>query len=180
MLNELLNQPILSRIRRNHGLEHATLHVLARRFPRVPMAGHSTAAGFRLLGDLPSDAVQEAVDEALGRMRAGEHGLAIHPNCGTNFATAGVLAGLAAGSAMLGSGTRRRDALERLPMAMALATLALIAAVPLGLRIQQYVTTSGEPGDLRVVEITRSKMRLNLPGQRAAGATVHFVRTRDG
>ncbi len=178
MLNQLLETPILSRIRRNHGLEHATLHVLARRFPNLPMAGHSTASGFRLLGDLPSDAVQEAVDEALRRMRAGEHHLAVHPNCGTNFATAGVLAGLSAGVAMLGAGARRRDQLERLPMAAVFATLSLIVGLPLGLRLQERVTTSGHPGELQVVEIQRSKMRLGLFGGQSAGATVHFVRTR--
>ena len=33
ILDPILNLPILSRIRRNHGLEHATLHVLSRRHP---------------------------------------------------------------------------------------------------------------------------------------------------
>ena len=178
MLKQLLETPVISRIRRNHGLEHATLHILARRFPNLPMAGHSTASGFRLLGDLPSDAIQEAVDEALRRMSAGEHNLAIHPNCGTNFATSGILAGLAAGSVMLGSNARRRDQLERLPMAAACATLALMVSLPLGLRVQKYVTTSGHPGGMQVVEILRSKARFSLFGGRQAGVTVHFVRTR--
>jgi len=178
MLKQLLNNPIISRIRRNHGVEHATLHILARRFPATPMAGHSTASGFRLLGDLPSDAIQEAVDEALRRMRAGEHNLAIHPNCGTNFATAGILAGLSAGVVMLDSSSRRRDQLERLPLAVAFATLALMIGLPLGLRLQKNVTTSGDPGEMQVVEITRSKLKFGLFGSRTAGATVHFVRTR--
>ena len=60
------------------------------------MAGHSTAAGFRLMGEIPTEAVQSAVEEALRRLQAGESKLAVHPNCGTNFVTAGTLSGLAA------------------------------------------------------------------------------------
>jgi hypothetical protein len=116
------------------------------------MAGHSDAGGFWILGDVSIEDVQGAVDEALGRLRAGEHRLAIHPNCGTNFATSGVLAGLAAGSAMLG-GRSIRDRIERLPLAALLATLALIVAQPLGNLIQEQFTTSADPGELRVVEI---------------------------
>jgi hypothetical protein len=118
----------------------------------MPLAGHSDAGGFWILGDVPIEDIQDAVDEALGRLRAGEQRLAIHPNCGTNFATAGVLAGLAAGAAMLG-GNSNRDRIERLPLAALFATLALIVAQPLGNLIQEQVTTSGDPGELRVVEI---------------------------
>ena len=54
---------------------------------------------------------------------------------------------------MLGAGRRVRDTFDRLPLAMMLATAALIVAQPLGLLLQERVTTSGEPGGLRVVEI---------------------------
>ena len=148
----VLEIPAITRVRRNHGLEHATLHILAQRHPRIPLAGHSDAGGFWILGDVSIEDVQGAVDEALGRLRAGEQRLAIHPNCGTNFATAGVLAGLAAGAAMLG-GRSMRDRIERLPLAALLSTLALIVAQPLGNLIQEQFTTSGDPGELRVVEI---------------------------
>jgi len=169
LLSAVLETPVLSRIRRNHGLEHATLHVLAQRNPRLNMAGHSTAAGFRLAGNIPTEAVQSAVEEALTRLRAGERQLAIHPNCGTNFVTAGMLSGLAGASAMLGVGGRTRDKLERLPLAAMLATLALIAALPLGLQIQREVTTSGQPGELDVVSISRMER---------GGLVIHFVQTQ--
>jgi hypothetical protein len=155
--NSILDMPVFSRIRRNHGLEHATLHILSERKKLNPMAGHSDPGGFWVMGDFSIEEVQQAVDEALIRMRNGEHDLAVHRNCGTNYVTAGMLAGLVAGASMLGAGSRVRDKLERLPMAMALATLALIAGQPLGSKIQQNITTSGDPGDLRVVEITASK-----------------------
>jgi hypothetical protein len=152
----ILEIPAIARTRRNHGLEHATLHVLAKSHPHIPLAGHSDAGGFWVLGDVSIEDVQIAVDEALSRLRAGEHKLAIHPNCGTNFATAGILAGLSAGAAILG-GRSKRDRIERLPLAALMATMALIVAQPLGTRIQERVTTSGDPGDLRVVEIVANR-----------------------
>jgi hypothetical protein len=66
---------------------------------------------------------------------------------------------------MLGAGRRTRDKLERLPLAMLLATCALILAQPLGFLLQELVTTSGQPGDLRVVEIVASR-RGNLRAYR--------------
>ncbi|MFU8770922.1 MAG: DUF6391 domain-containing protein [Anaerolineales bacterium] len=146
----LINIPVISRVRRNHALEHATLHVLAQRFPHVKMAGHSDTGGFWLLGNLPLEEVRSAVDEAHERLFAGEHNLAVHPNCGTNLAVGGTLAGLAGGIAMLGAGSRVRDKIERLPLAVILATLALIFSRPLGILFQARLTTSGELEDLQV------------------------------
>lgn len=152
----LLDLPILSRIRRNHGLEHATLTTLARRFPKQPMAGYSDLGGFWIVGNLETEAVADAATEALDRLRKGERGLAIHPNCGTNFAVAGTLAGLAGATPMLIGGTRRQK-LERLPLAAVLATLAIIAAQPLAYTIQSRITTSGEPGTLSITYVLRQE-----------------------
>ncbi len=158
-----LNLPFLSRIRRNHGLEHATLHILSQRNPGINLAGHSDIGGFWLLGDVEDEQVESAVHEALQRLRGGENHLAVHPNCGTNFVAAGTLAGVAAALAMLGSGKRLRDRLERIPLAASFATLALMLAQPLGLRLQEQVTTSGSPGNLQVTEIIASRRgRLNV------------------
>lgn len=149
--------PIISRIRRNHGLEHATLHILSKRHPKQSLVGHSDTGGFWVIGDVPLEDVYEAVEEALSRLQNGEGNLAVHRNCGTNFVTSGVLAGMAAGVAMFGAGKRARDKLERLPLAMFLATFALIFSQPLGFLVQERVTTSAEPGDLQVVEIVTTK-----------------------
>ena len=149
----VLDYPLVSRIRRNHGLEHATLHVLSRRQPRTPMAGHSDMKGFWLLGDVSTEEVQSAVEEALRRLNAGERSLAVHPNCGTNIVTSGILAGAAAIVGLFGVGRRFRDKLERLPLVFTLATLALIVSQPVGRLLQENVTTSADLGDLEVVEI---------------------------
>jgi len=148
--------PIL-RIRRNHGLEHATLHVLAERHPRRSMAGYSDWRGFWILGEVPIDDVQNAIQEAQRRLANGERELAIHPNCGTNYVVSGMLAGLGAFLALFGVGQRRRDWLERLPLAATLATLALILAQPLGFLIQERLTTSSDGGDMQVIEISLSR-----------------------
>lgn len=152
-LQDLLETPYLSRTRRNHGLEHATLHVLSEKFPHKSLAGHSDMKGFWLLGDIPTEDVQAAVKEALNRLKGGENNLAVHPNCGTNFAVAGFLVALASMFGFWGAGRRWQDKLERLPFAATLATITLILAQPLGLKVQQHITTSGNPGDLSIEEI---------------------------
>jgi hypothetical protein len=157
IFNSLLSATPISRVRRNHGLEHATLHILSERYPKLSLAGHSDVNGFWLLGDVTTEEVSTAVDEALSRMKAGEHNLAVHPNCGTNFVTAGTFAGVAASLAMFGAGKRVRDKLERMPLAASLATIALIVAQPMGLLFQEHVTTSGQPDNLEVTDIIPSQ-----------------------
>lgn len=92
----LLSHPAISRIRRNHALEHATIHLLAARFPQRPIVGRSDTGGFTLFADLPTEAIEEAAAEALARLRDGDRRMALHPNCGTNLLTTGVLTGSAA------------------------------------------------------------------------------------
>jgi hypothetical protein len=148
----ILDAPLISSLRRNHGLEHATINILAQRFPSRPLAGYSFPGGFLILGNVPTDELREAVFQALVRMGNGERRLAIHPGCGTNYVTSGFVAG---GLAWLGmAGTKsRREQVERLPLAIALAILGLIVSQPLGPVIQQRVTTSGDPGGLTVVDV---------------------------
>lgn len=153
----VLESPTISRIRRNHGLEHACLHLLSQRYPGRGFSGHSDAGGFWIVGDVSREEVSMAVQEALTRMLAGEQSLAIHPNCGTNFVTAGIFAGLAGFVALAGSGHRVRDRLERLPLAASLSILALILARPVGLFLQREITTSGNPGGLKIDSITSSQ-----------------------
>jgi len=152
-LQSILDTPWLSRIRRNHGLEHATLRILAKSYPKTSLAGHSDLNGFWIIGEVSTEDIQVAVRQALQRLQNGERDLAVHPNCGTNLATSGVLAGLAASLVMFGAGRRLRDNLERIPLAITVATLALVASQPLGMTIQRQITTSGDPENLQIVEV---------------------------
>jgi hypothetical protein len=148
----ILELPVISRIRRNHGLEHATITILSQRFPSQPLAGYSFPGGFFLLGDVPTEHVREAVIQALSRMNNGERSLAVHPNCGTNFAVSGFLAGALAWLGMVGVKSKR-DTLERLPLVVTLATLGLLLSAPLGPKIQERITTSGDPQGMSVESI---------------------------
>ena len=155
-LRKLLSQPVINRIRRNHGLEHATIHVLSARYPNLAIAGRADPRGYLILGKLPTDAVTAAAQEALRRLKAGEHHLAVHPNCGTNFLTAGLLAGAASYFSLLGGNSHRwRDRLGRLPFAIMAAILALIISQPLGAAAQRHLTTESDVGALEILNVRR-------------------------
>ncbi len=147
---------LLSRTRRNHALEHATIHILSNHYPHLPVAGRSDSRGFYLYTELPAQAVRSAVEEARRRLLSGERRLAIHPNCGTNLLTAGALSSAAVYLTMLGKPRLDwRDRLSRLPAATLAATAALLLAQPLGRRFQLTLTTDARLGDLRVESIHR-------------------------
>ena len=166
-MNSLLSLQPIDRIRRNHGLEHATIHVLTSK-KRRGVAGYSDAGGFWLLGDWPTEEVEAAVNEALQRMRGGEHELAIHPTCGTNFVTAGAFAGLAAFVSLIGARTWR-DKLERLPLTLVFATAAIVFAQPVGLRLQAEITTNGVVGEMEIVSVKKVS---------SSPAVMHRIETR--
>jgi hypothetical protein len=157
-LAPLLALPPIDRTRRNHGLEHATITVLSQKYRGLTLVGRSTPSGFYLHGAVSTDAVAEAAQEALRRLKAGEANLAVHPNCGTNFVVAGIAAGSAAFLGFLGANNARHR-LERLPMVALLCTAALIFAQPLGLVVQREVTISGDMRDLQIISITRRQDR---------------------
>jgi len=143
---------LLRRIRQIHALEHATIHVLSWRYPHIRLLGRSTNSGFYIYGDVETEALAAAVSEALARLQRGESELALHPQCGTNIATAGVLAGLSAFLALVGKPRRRWT---RLPEAITLATLALLLSQPLGLLVQRYITTSPDMRGISIKGIKR-------------------------
>jgi hypothetical protein len=91
-LQTLRNVPALSRIRRNHALEHATIHILSQQFPNQLIGGEN-------------------------------------------------------------ENWRRRA--ERLPLAIAASLFALIISQPIGLSVQQHITTQGDPEQLEVISIRR-------------------------
>ena len=148
----ILDIPVFSRIRRNHGLEHATINILSQRFPYRRLAGYSFPGGFFILGDIPTDDLREAVIQALARMNNGERYLAIHEHCGTNYVASGFVAGLLAWLGMAGA-RGKRDKVERLPLVISLATIGFILSQPLGPKLQQRVTTSGDPQGMSIVDV---------------------------
>lgn len=142
-------------IRQNHALEHATIHLLTRSDPSRHFVGRSTPRGFYIYGQVDTQAVADAASEALARLRAGESELAIHPRCGTGIATTGVLTGLAAFATL---GLRRKRRLADLPALITATTLAALIAQPLGLIVQQQVTTDPDLEGVRIVRVERLEL----------------------
>ncbi len=159
----LLESPLILQTRRNHGLEHATIHVLTAMKPGRPLAGRSTPYGYYVYGDVATEELNLAAQSALTRLRNGESTLAIHPGCGTNFLTYGAAASIGA-LAMLSIGDRRAR-WSRLPDVIVAATVAMIASQPLGPQLQAHVTTCAEMGDLQIVSV------------RKLGSKAHYVET---
>lgn len=161
----------LARLRRNHALEHATLHVLGQRYRDAHIVARSTPDGFILYGDLPTEGVIAATRQALRRLQGGQRELAIHPTCGTNLATAGILAGL--GAFVLLTPRRRgwQEWLSRLPLVCVAATVGIIAGQRLGMLLQARFTTDAAVGRLRIVSVSREE----------GGPVVrHRIRTAEG
>src|SRR5258708_2210378 len=107
LLRPALEFPFVRRTRRNHGLEHATIHVLSRRIKILRMSGRSTDSGFFIFGEVATEQIESAVRDALRRMQGGEHSLAVHPNCGTNYVTGGAMTKMVAAATR--TGTSRRN-----------------------------------------------------------------------
>jgi hypothetical protein len=160
----LLESPVILQTRRNHGLEHATIHVLSAAQPGRALAGRSTPYGFYLYGNVTDEELRAAVENALSRIRNGERHLVVHPGCGTNYLTYGAAASIGA-LAVLSVGDRRAR-WSRLPDVMVAATLAMIISHPIGPQLQQRVTTSSDMGDLRIVNV------------RQLGNNAHYVETQ--
>ncbi|RME80398.1 MAG: hypothetical protein D6775_16340 [Caldilineae bacterium] len=139
-------------IRRNHAIEHATIHILSRMRPQTNMAGRSDSRGFVIYGDVSTEAIGQAVAEAIERIRAGEAHLAIHPNCGTNLVTTAFLTSAAT---LLASAGRRRHILDRLASGLIGAMVGVVAGQFLGMNLQERITTCADLGAVRIVEIQR-------------------------
>ena len=164
MSNPLLDAPLILETRRNHALEHATLHMLAKKYPNRSMAGHSNPTGFFILGDFAADDVARAAQEALTRLRAGESGLAIHAGCGTNLAASALLSATLAWFALRGAKSTFGRIL-RAPFAVMFALFGLVLSQPLGPALQQKITTDADMGDLQIVEV-RQSMRGRITAHR--------------
>ena len=169
LLDEFLKLDVPERVRSNHALEHATLHVLQERGVTGRLGGISDAGGFWIYGDVPTEMLLLAAQEALQRLKKGEVELAVHPNCGTNMAVSGLAAGGLAWMGMLGTRGKLGRQLRRLPVAVLLGVIGYQLAQPLGPKMQQQITTNADVSRLSVLEVVQ---------QDVMNTSVHRVRTR--
>lgn len=177
LLRPLLYWGPVRRVRRNHGLEHATVHMLGRRVRNLSIAGRAVGNGFFLYGNVETSMVHEAVHEALERMQNGEHRLAVHPNCGTGLVTAGVMTSITTLLGTAGMSANWLQRLNRLPSLIMLSVAALVMSQPIGISLQHHITTEGEPGNLEVIEISRNEVKMPFSGNKMV---IHRVWTRLG
>jgi uncharacterized protein DUF6391 len=148
----ILDLPHILATRRNHAVEHATLKILARKYDDKKLAGHSNPTGFFLFGDMTTDDVRNAIQEAITRLRAGEKELAIHPGCGTNMAASMILP-MTFASVPFQNGRSSRRGCLLLPAALMFALFGYVLSKPLGPWLQRNVTTEANLGNLQVQEI---------------------------
>lgn len=173
LLSPILQNTFVLRVRRNHALEHATIHMLNRQ--NYTLSGRASMGGFVVIGDVPTDKVEDAAREALKRLRKGQSKLAIHPNCGTNLVTAGLITTSIAAVGF--TNTNRKSAWERFPMVMILMMIAALYSLPIGMAVQEHITTSGDPGTMEIVTVKRSTMRVPF---RKNAIQVHQIMTHNG
>ena len=162
-----MNLDFLKRIRRTHALEHATITIAQSRMDEQGiLGGNSTHWGFFVYGNVPTELLSQAAEEALNRLKSGEKHLAISPFCGTNLVVGAALAGLACSWAM---GSERR--LSNIPRVISYALGAILLSRPIGSLVQKHLTTDGYVGRLSIKDISHIGV---------GGVKVHRVRTSSG
>jgi hypothetical protein len=184
---------LLSRTRRNHGLEHATIHVLSSNHSGFSAQGNSNHRGFYLniYGNLDESAVRDSVQEAFDRMQNGEKELAIHPNCGTVLLTTATMTTLAAQAAFAAESIRQKRSsnnplliVSALPNAILASVIALIVSRPVGIYLQRRYTTEGNLGDMQIVRVSKIQptlitrvFRILLAQSNRVAANSYFIET---
>lgn len=140
----------INAVRRNHGLEHATVAVLFERHGPRRLAGRASGDGFFILGKVDQQVLDDCAHEALHRMQNGQPGLAISPLCGTNIAVTGLFTAAAALNASRRAEQQKRS--DGFMSAVTAAMIAVILAQPAGRWLQKFVTTRGDVDDLEIVD----------------------------
>ena len=163
--------PLVRRVRQNHAIEHGTIAVLLERGKRTPLAGYSTTRGFFIYGDVSTEEVVSAAEQALERMLGGERGLAVSPYCGTNMAV-GVLLSAAVVSLVMGRSRRRRG---RLPMLALGVAGSLWLRRPVGGAVQRHLTTLSDVEDVSIdgarrIQLGRHSIHVVSTSRAAGGA----------
>ncbi|MGI6367981.1 MAG: DUF6391 domain-containing protein [Anaerolineae bacterium] len=152
---------ILARIRKNHALEHATLHMLEQGPLPGPVAAHSDWNGITFYGRVDRDVLCRALTRALSALQAGESHLALHSRCGSTIAVP-VLSGLIIGLLLHHmSHTTRKESASALTLAGVLSPL--LCAEPLALGAQKQLLTDPHVGSAELLTLrTLSFGRITL------------------
>ena len=148
---------IIGRIRRNHGLEHATVALMLAHQGPMRIVGRSDHGGFYIYANIDTERLRSYAEEALVRLQRGEDHLAVSPMCGTNIAVAGVLAGVSSYLAL----KRANGHADGITRAVLASLLSVVASQPLGRLVQKYATTSPELAGVRIRSVDRLSDRIH-------------------
>lgn len=171
ILRPVLNMPVVKRVRQNHALEHATIHILNRQ--NYILSGRASYGGYVVMGDVATEKIKDAAQDALSRLKNGQKHLALHPNCGTNLVTAGLMFTSIAAVGFMG--TDRKRAWERFPLVMVFMMVAALYSTPIGMVVQEHITTESDPENIEIIQIKRSEMTLPF---RSKPIIVHNIVTK--
>lgn len=92
------------KLRKNHGLEHATINILEKEYGYNDLAGYAEEDGFYIMGVNNTVYVEEAARKGLRLMQKGKEELAIHKRCGTSMTVANFLSAIIFLSLLFSSG----------------------------------------------------------------------------
>ena len=141
---------LVRRVRQNHGLEHATIHMLAGK-ARGRVSGLSDPWGFTLFGDISQPQVMRAASDALvalagGREQSGDSPELWHESGGEGDARCRGRAAGAGGQARCARSILRATIIFILP--------ALVVGDPVAFRVQEFTTTA-DVADRWIVTVRR-------------------------
>ncbi len=145
---------ILQRVRRNHAIEHATMHLLGRTLRAPKLAARSDWRGITFYGDVDTRVLESALDGGMLALNSGHRALAVHPRCGSMISASMLLAMLAGW--LVQSDVKRKPTPTRGLLSIAGVTGAMLLAQPLGYAMQKHVLTDPDASHAKLVSIRSS------------------------
>ena len=135
---------INSKLKKNHGLEHATINILEKEYGYTKLAGYAEENGFYIMGVNNTAYVEEAAKKGLELMKKGKNNLAIHKRCGTSMTVANFISAVIFLLLLFTSGY-----FSLLNMIIAILIANLIGPY-LGQLIQQKFTTTSQVKEMEI------------------------------
>ena len=148
---------LIAHIRKNHAMEHATIHLLSKALPNVSFGGWSFVKGFWIIGKAELQDVQKAAEMAYARLNNGDKKLAVHPNCGTNVAVIGLCTAAAAMLTTIGTNDDE-SGMNKFAAFTTAGMIGALAGKPLGPKVQEKITTDADVRSLSIVSISCSSL----------------------
>ncbi len=157
-------------LRKNHGLEHATINVLEELFSYQGLAGYADEDGFYIIGADDEIKVENAARKGLERLKEGDNMLVVHDRCGTTITAANLASAVIFLIILFYTGF---FSIWTMLLAMLLANLV---GPFLGKILQIHVTTSADVDTMKIVGAERE---MPSSGLLSGGGSRIYVKTRE-